>query len=392
MARNLSSLFLLRDDVTFLNHGSFGACPAPVFATYQAIQREIEDEPVAFLARELTERMHAPRIALAAELGTASDNIAGGMSNVTFGLNTVARSLDLREGDEVLTSDHEYGALEKTWDFVARKTGAKIVQAIVPMPLVSEVAFYDTFVAAMTPRTRVLFLSHITSPTALYFPIERLVAEAKRRGILTIIDGAHAPGHIPLNLDALDADFYSGTCHKWLMSPKGAAFLYARPSLQSLIDPLVVSHGWTKDSKEPGALGLFGNSAFIDENEFMGTRDSSAWLALPKLLEFRREHDWKSVMADCSDLAWETAQRVAKLTGLPSLASRAHTAPQMVAMPVPTVENPPAVQQKLMDIYGIEIPVLNWGPHSIVRVSIQGYNTAEQSDLLVRAIKEQFAL
>ena len=392
MPGNLASHFLLSEDVTFLNHGSFGACPEPVFDAYQAIQRELERQPVAFLARELTERMHAPRKAMAAELGTSPENIAGALVNATFGLNIVAQSLDLREGDEILTSDHEYGALDKTWAYVARRSGAKVVQVQVPIPLVSEEAFFDAFVAAITPRTRVLFLSHITSPTALLFPIERLVAEARRRGIFTVIDGAHTIGQMAVNLDALGADFYAGNCHKWLMAPKGAAFLYTRPELQKLLNPLVLGHGWTPDSKKPDAVGPFGNSPYIDENEFQGTRDSSAWLSVPAALDFRRQHDWTSVMVECSDLAWETAQRVTRLTGLPPLAARQYTSPQMVAMPVPAVENPPAFQQRLMDVYGIEIPVLNWGLHSIVRVSIQGYNNAKQADLLVQAIKEQFAL
>ncbi len=392
MNDNLASQFLIREDVTFLNHGSFGACPRPVFAAYQAIQLEIERQPVAFLARELTERMHAPRKALAAELGTKPENIAGALANATFGLNIVAQSLDLKEGDEILTSDHEYAALDKTWAFVARRSGAKIVRVTVPVPLVSEEAFFDAFVAAITPRTRVLFLSHITSPTALMFPIDRLVTEARSRGIYTVIDGAHTIGQRSLDLDALGADFYAGNCHKWLMSPKGAAFLYARPEVQKLLNPIVLGHGWTPDSKNSDAVGPFGNSPFIDENEFQGTRDSSAWLSIPAVLDFRRQHDWQSVMVHCSDLAWETAKRVTKLTGLPLLADRAFTAPQMVAMPVPRIENPPAFQQKLMDLYGIEIPVLNWGEHSIVRVSIQGYNNQAQADLLVRALKEQFAL
>jgi isopenicillin-N epimerase len=392
MDDNLASQFLIREDVAFLNHGSFGACPKPVFAAYQAIQLEIERQPVAFLARELTERMHAPRKALAAELGTAPENIAGALANATFGLNIVAQSLDLKEGDEILTSDHEYAALDKTWAFVARRSGAKIVRVTVPLPLISEDAFFDAFAAAITPRTRVLFLSHITSPTALMFPIDRLVAEARNRDIYTVIDGAHAIGQRALDLDALGADFYAGNCHKWLMSPKGAAFLYARPEVQKLINPIVLGHGWTPDSKNADAVGPFGNSPFIDENEFQGTRDSSAWLSIPAVLDFRRQHDWPSIMVHCSDLAWETAQRVSKLTGLPQLADRPFVAPQMIAMPVPRIKNPPAFQQRLMELYGIEIPVLNWGDHSIVRVSIQGYNNKAQADLLVRALKEQFAL
>lgn len=272
MSDNLARHFLLREDVTFLNHGSFGACPRPVFEAYQAWQLELEREPVEFLGRNLTEHMRLPREILAAELGTTAENIVG-VTNATTGLNIVAQSLALKPGDQILTTDHEYSALEKTWAYVARKTGAEIVVVSIPMPLETEAQFTDAVIAGMTDRTRVLFLSHITSATALVFPIERAIEEARRRGILSVIDGAHAPGHIRLALDALGADFYAGNCHKWMMAPKGSAFLHARPEVQGLLDPLVISHGWTAQSKEPGAKGAFGNSPFVDEIEMQGTRD-----------------------------------------------------------------------------------------------------------------------
>lgn len=386
MSSNLARHFLLRDDVVFLNHGSFGACPRPVFETYQAWQLELERQPVAFLGRDLSERTRVPRVALSAFLGTTPENIVG-LVNATEGLNIVAQSLDLKEGDEILTTDHEYSALEKTWAYVARRTGAKIVTVKVPMPFVSEEAFTETLVAAMTDRTKVLFLSHITSPTALLFPIERPIAEAKKRGIWTVIDGAHSPGHVPLNLEAMDVDFYSGNCHKWLMTPKGSAFLYVRPELQGLINPLVISHGWTADSKLPDAKGPFGNSPFVDELEMQGTRDPAAWLTVPAALEFRKEHGWDGVAADCRVLAQDTARRLAERTGLAPLSSPEFCAPQMVAMPIPdtdTVE----LAKILMARYSIEIPVFKWQDHSIVRVSVQGYNSKAQMDILIDALTE----
>ncbi|WP_197410837.1 aminotransferase class V-fold PLP-dependent enzyme [Devosia epidermidihirudinis] len=391
MSDNLANHFLLGDDVVFLNHGSFGACPRPVFKAYQDFQLELERQPVAFLARELTERMRMPRVALAAEVGTSPDNVVG-VTNATFGLNIVAQSLDLKEGDEILTTDHEYASLEKTWAYVARRTGAKIVVVDIPIPLLEESQFTDTIIGAMTDRTKVLFLSHITSPTALYFPIERAVAEARKRGIYSVIDGAHTLGHVPLDMEALGADFYASNCHKWLMAPKGSAFLYARPELQHLLNPLVIGHGWTAESKQPGAKGTFGNSPFIDENEVMGTRDPAPMLAVADAIAFRREHDWDSVARQCQQLAHETAARVQKLTGLTPLSAPQFSAPQMVAMPVPHIAEPPKFQQELMDRYRIEIPVLNWKSHSIVRVSAQGYNSKPQMDLLVEALKEMLDL
>ena len=286
MTENLSALFLLRPDVTFLNHGSYGACPRPVFEEYQRWQMQLESQPVAFLdpARGLSGWRREARVAMAGELGTNPDNIVG-ETNATVALNIVAQSLDLRPGDEILTTDHEYAALEKTWAYVALRTGARLVAATVPMPLTAEAQFTDCLLDAITPRTRVIFLSHITSATALLFPIQNIVNEARARGIYTVIDGAHTPGHIPLNLDALGADFYAGNCHKWLMAPKGSAFLYVRSDLQPMINPLVISHGWTENAAEPGP---FGSTAFIDRLEMQGTRDPAAWLTVPAAKPFGR--------------------------------------------------------------------------------------------------------
>ena len=390
MSDNLARQFLIREDVTFLNHGSFGACPRPVFETYQAFQLELESEPVEFLGRRLNDLMRVPREAVAAELGSAPTNIAA-VINATSGLNIVAQSLPLKPGDQILTTDHEYSALEKTWAYVCRKTGAEVVVVKVPMPLVSEAAFTEALIDGMTDRTRVLFLSHITSPTALRFPIERSIAEARKRGIWSVIDGAHTPGHIPLSLDALGADFYSGNCHKWMMTPKGSAFLHARPEVQGLLDPLVISHGWTKESKDPDALGAFGNSPFIDGIEVQGTRDPSAWLTVPAAIAYRRENDWTSVADHSQQLAQDTARRLGELTGLPPLSSPEFCAPQMVAMPIPECDTA-EIHKQLFDRYRIEIPVFKWQDHCIARVSVQGYNSQPQMDKLLRALSELLGL
>ena len=392
MTTNLSEQFLLDPEVVFLNHGSFGACPRPVFEAYQRWQVQLERQPVEFLdsRRGLARNLKVVREALAAEFGSAVDNIAA-VTNATTGLNIVAQSIPLAAGDEILTTDHEYAALEKTWAFVTRRTGARVVEIEVPLPLVAAEQFAEAIIAGMTERTKVLFLSHITSPTALLFPLEAVLAEARRRGIISVIDGAHSPGHVPLALDALGADFYSGNCHKWLMSAKGSAFLYARPEMQAMLDPLVISHGWTADNKQPGVGGPFGNSAFADEIEMQGTRDPSAWLSVPAAIAFRRDHDWWSVAADCQRLAQETAVQVREMTGLPALSSPEFSAPQMVAMPIPPCD-PQAVHDALLDRYSIEIPVFEWRGHHIARLSCQGYNRREQMDLLVEALGELLQL
>ena len=390
MSENLARQFLLREDVVFLNHGSFGACPRPVFANYQQWQLELEGQPVEFLGRKLTEHMRTAREAMAADLGASPEDVVG-LTNATLGLNIVAQSLDLKPGDQILTTDHEYSALEKTWAYVARRTGAEIVVVKVPMPLLTEAQFTDAIVAGMTERTRVLFLSHITSPTALLFPIERSIVEARRRGIWSVIDGAHTPGHIKLDLEALGADFYSGNCHKWMMAPKGSAFLHARREVQPLLNPLVISHGWTAQSKEPGARGAFGNSPFIDEIEVQGTRDPSAWLTVPAALAFRRDNDWDAVAAHCHALAQDTARRLGELTGLAPLSAPEFCAPQMVAMPVPECDVD-QLKIDLIDKYNIEIPVFKWQDTCIVRLSVQGYNSKPQMDLLIEALTQLLAL
>jgi isopenicillin-N epimerase len=390
VSENLARQFLIREDVVFLNHGSFGACPRPVFQAYQNWQLELEGQPVEFLGRKLTENMRGPRVALAEEFGTSSDNIVG-LTNATLGLNIVAQSLDLKPGDQILTTDHEYSALEKTWAYVCRKTGAEVVVVKIPLPLTDKAQFTDTLIAGMTERTKVLFLSHITSPTALLFPIEAAIAEARDRGIWSVIDGAHTPGHIKLDLEAIGADFYAGNCHKWMMAPKGSAFLYARPEMQGLLNPLVISHGWTADSKLPGAKGAFGNSPFIDEIEMQGTRDPAAWLAVSAALDYRRENDWWDVAAHCQALAQDTAQRLAAITGLPALSSPEFSAPQMVAMPIPECDVD-WLKVALLDQYSIEIPVFKWQDRHIARVSVQGYNSKPQMDLLIEALTSLLGL
>jgi len=389
MAIGLKAPFLLDPEVVFLNHGSFGACPAPVFDRYQDWQRRLERQPVVFLDpdRGYAAWMAETRAALSAEIGARADDIVG-FANATSALNAVARSLPLNPGDEILTTNHEYAALEKTWAFVTARTGARVVTAEVPLPLTDAAAFTAALTDRMTDRTRVLFLSHITSPTALYFPIEAAVAEARARGIRTVIDGAHTPGHVPLDLEALGADFYAGNCHKWLLTPKGAGFLHARPEHQPMLNPLVISHGWEPDRSAPGP---FGGTAFVDAMEFQGTRDPAAWLSVPEALAFRAGQDWAAIARACRDMATATGDRLAARTGLAPLSSPEFRAPQMVAMPVPPCD-PMWLKDALYDRYAIEIPVLNWKEHSIVRLSVQCYNTQDEMELLLDALGEILSL
>jgi isopenicillin-N epimerase len=375
--RELRELFLLRPDVVFLNHGSFGACPRPVFEVYQAWQRELERQPVEFLGRCFTDLMRGARVALSNYVNTSPDDLVY-VPNATTAVNVVARSLRLNPGDEVLGTDQEYGAMDRTWRFVCEKRGARYVKQSLPAPITSRQEGVDAVWAGVTPRTRVLFVSHITSPTALILPVAELVRRARASGILTVIDGAHAPGQLPLDLTALGADFYAGNCHKWLCAPKGSGFLYTRREVQPVLEPLVVSWGW--QSEQPGT------SKFVDEQEWQGTHDVAAYLSVPAAIEFLNDHDWPRVQRDCHDLARAARQAIGSLTGLAPLTpdSPAWYA-QMVALPLPPCDRE-ALQRRLYDEYSVEVPILSWQGQPFVRVSIQGYNTHGDVEALVGAL------
>jgi isopenicillin-N epimerase len=371
--------FLLDPDVVYLNHGAFGACPRPVFERYQAWQRELERQPVQFLDRRLLGLLAEARASLATYLGAGPDDVVY-VSNVTTALNIVARSLPLEPGDEILTTDHEYGALERTWTFVAEHRRARVVIQKLPSPLIDPQEVVEAVWAGVTPRTRVLFLSHITSPTAVRLPIEPLIARARAAGIWTMVDGAHAPGQIELDLTQLGVDFYGGNCHKWLSSPKGAGFLYTRPELQALIEPLVVSWGWRPRDA--------GGSIFVDELERQATHDPSAYLSVPAAIAFQDERDWPQVRRECHELVRLARSGMAELTGVaPLVADDSCWFAQMATLPLPGCDTA-VLKRRLFDDYKIEIPVPAWGSVPCLRVSVQGYNTRSDIERLLSATAE----
>jgi isopenicillin-N epimerase len=396
-------LFLLDPRIAFLNHGSFGATPRPVFEKYQWWQREMERQPVEFLSstRRFNGLMREARESLAAYLHTDPNNIVY-VPNATTGLNIVARSLEFGPGDEVLTTDHEYGALDRTWRFLGQKNGVMLrrqplaqMAAIfkpfldtmapvyrhqaIPLPVTTHEDFVEELWKGVNERTRVIFLSHITSPTALIFPVKEICRRARQAGILTIVDGAHAVGQIPLDLDELGADFVSSNLHKWALAPKGAAFLYARPDKQHLVEPLVVS--WGYESERPGP------SRFIDEQEWTGTRDYSAYLAVPAALQFMEEHDWGAVRQYCHSLAQQARERICDLTGLaPISPDSTDWYMQMVTLPLPPC-NSDELKRRLYDEFQVEVPIVTWQEKPFIRISIQAYNTSEDLDRLVSALR-----
>ena len=371
-------LFLLRPGVTYLNHGSFGACPRSVFDRYQAWQGELEAQPVEFLGRRFSALMRSAREALGGFVGAAPDDLVF-VPNATTGLNAVARSLRLAPGDEVLATDHEYGALDRTWTFLCERAQARYVRQSVPLPVSSPGDVADAVWAGVTPRTRVLFLSHITSTTALVFPVAELVRRARAHGIVSVIDGAHAPGQIDLDLAALGADFYAGNCHKWMNAPKGSAFLFARREAQPLLEPLVVSWGWRAERPGP--------SRFVDEHEWQGTRDVAAYLSVPAAIAFMREHGWERVREHCRALAGRARDAVNAVTGRAALTT-GHDGwvAQMATMELPGCDHE-LLQRRLWDEYSVEIPTFAWNGGSYIRVSIQAYNDELDVKTLVEALR-----
>lgn len=370
--------FSLRPGVTFLNHGSFGACPRPVFETYQAWQRELEAQPVEFLGRRLTGLLAEARARLAAFVGAAADDLVF-VANATHGVNIVARSLTLQPGDEVLSTDHEYGAADRAWRFVCRERGAYYRNQPVQLPLRNPDEVVEHIWAGVTERTRLIFISQITSPTALIFPVAAICHRARAAGILTLIDGAHAPGQIDLDLDTIGADFYTGNCHKWLCAPKGAGFLHARPDAQPLLKPVIVSWGYEALAPRP--------SRFLDYFEWTGTHDPAAYLSVPAAIDFQKQHNWPEVRLTCHHMLREASARLGELTQLPPISpDTPDWWMQMRAYPLPMCDIQ-AVKARLWDAFQVEVPLIDWKGQPYLRVSIQAYNTPEDIDRLIEGLR-----
>lgn len=370
--------FLLDPNVIYLNHGSFGATPRPVFESYQRWQRELENQPCKFFGRAHELLEHSREI-LADYIGTQKDNLAY-VTNATTGINIAAHSIKLHPGDEVLSTNHEYGALDRTWQYLARKIGFRYINQPIPLPITSAQDLIDTLWSGVTSRTRVIYISHITSPTAFILPVARICQKAREQGIITVVDGAHAPGQVAINLDQLGADFYSGNLHKWLCAPKGTAFLYTRPELQKMIEPLIVSWGWNLD--------YTGSNPLVDFVEMQGTRDYSPFLAVPDAIQFYKDHHWDDVRQACHTLLKDTIAAISTHFGLPPLTElTTEWFSQMGCAPLPEDVDAAMLRKGLQDLYSIEIPVINWNSHKMVRISIQAYNSISDTQTLIHALK-----
>ena len=357
----LRELFHLDPDVCFLNHGSFGATPKAVFADYQRWQWELERQPVEFLARRLDGLLAEARAALGGFIGARPEELAL-VQNATTGVNVIARSLRLAPGDEVLATDLEYGACDLTWEHWCGRSRARYVRQ--PLDLADPVA---SLFGAAGERTRAVFVSHVTSRTALVLPVAEICAEARRRGMLAIIDGAHAPAQVPLDLGVLGADLYAGNCHKWLCAPKGSGFLWASEEHHEWLESPIVSWGW-----EDGG-------DFISRIEKQGARDPAAYLATPAAIAFVAEHDEPD---RCHELALTARRELADLLDVEPVAPNAGYVGRMASVPLPAGVDGDAIQRRLYDEDRIEVPITG----GLLRVSFAMYNGRQDLDRLITAL------
>ena len=378
----IKPFFLLNPEIIFLNFGSFGACPRPIFEDYQKWQLELESEPVQFIVNKGLVYLQNARESLSSYINCLPDELVF-VVNPTYAVNTVAKSLDLQAGDEVLTTNLEYGASDRAWDFVCSEKGATYIQQPITLPLVSKEKFLEEFSEGITARTKLIFISQITSATGLILPVKEICVIAKEKGILTFIDGAHVPGHIPLDLQELAADFYTGACHKWMMTPKGSSFLMARKSVQSLLKPLSVSWGYKSISPS--------DSLFLDHHQMTGTRDFSAFLTIPKAIQFMQDNHWSQVAISCNELLLRNAQKFCDLLGSQPLAPLTHAFfGQLFSIPIRT-SNPIQLKHILYSDYKIEIPVTEQNGNYFLRYSVQGFNSQADLDVLYSALEQVIA-
>jgi isopenicillin-N epimerase len=383
----MRELFLLDPDVVFLNHGSFGACPAEVLAAQHAWQREMERNPVEFLGRRSAALLAEARARLASFLGARGDDLVF-VTNATTGVNAVARSLELAPGDEVLTTDHEYGACDAAWEHYCARQGARLVRVEIPLPFQRE-RLADLILDAVTERTRLVSLSHLTSTTALILPVAEVCRVARERGVLTLVDGAHVPGHIPLSLDELGVDFYTGNCHKWLCAPKGAGFLHVRTEHHGRIHAPIVSWGYRSEVEGHAGFTAYTGSSLLERRlQWQGTRDISAFLAVPAAIDFLERLGWDGLRRRCHGLAVEARARIDRLTGLAPICSDDDIG-QMVAIELPACDAE-ELRAWLFERHRIEVPVTTHGGRTFVRPAFHAYSTGDDVEALAAAIAERF--
>jgi isopenicillin-N epimerase len=379
MNPSFKSHFLLDPNITYLNFGAYGACANPIFENYQYWQRHLESEPVQFFTVNGLKYLQQSREALAGYVHCKADDLVY-VTSPTYGVNIIAKSLNLQPGDEVLSTDLEYGACDKIWNYYCSKAGATYVRQHISMPLTSKEKIVAEFVRGINKKTKAIFISHITSATALILPVEQICAIARDKGILIFVDGAHVPGHIPVNISSMSADIYTGACHKWMMTPKSSSFLYVKKELQHLFDPLLISWGYDKDAPP--------DTRFIDFHQGQGTRDYSAFLTIPESIRFMKEHNWIEISAQCKAIVRKNAPRFCELAQTnPTSDITEEFIGQMFSFPV-SLKDPERFQRLMLEKYRIEVPVMKQDGKRYIRYSINAFNSPEDLDRLYDAMKE----
>jgi isopenicillin-N epimerase len=381
--------WLLDPSITFLNHGSFGATPIAVLEKQSEWRRRMEREPVKFLARELEGLLDSARDALARFVGAGADDLAL-VTNATAGVNAVLRAQQFAAGDELLVTTHEYNASRNILDYVAASSGAKVVVVPVPFPIASPDLVIERVVNAVNAKTRLLLIDHITSQTALIFPIEQIIRELRDRGVEVLVDGAHGPGMLPLDLRALGVAYYTGNLHKWVCAPKGAAFLYVREDHRTRIRPVAISHGANSTRTD--------RSRFHLEFDWTGTLDPTPWLCVPDAIEFMQSvvpGGWTEVMRRNRALVLQARDMLCRTLDLTPPAPDSMIG-SMAGVPLPAGDPDSAasifggdpLQDILFEQYAIEVPVVPWprAPQRVLRVSAQLYNTMADYERLAAAL------
>ena len=376
---NMKSLFMLDSNVTHLNHGSFGACPKEVFNSLVKWQEILEQDPVKHLALDVFEYLDKSREALSLYVKCYKDDIVF-FPNPSTALNTVLRSLKLNKGDEILTTNHEYGAMDRAWRFICKKRGSVYINQHISLPLTSKEQFIHEFKKGITKNTKVIFLSHITSPTALIFPVKEICKIAREKNIITIIDGAHAPAQLDIDILDINPDFYCGACHKWMCSPKGVAFLYVKKEFQKQIDPLVIS--WGYESENPS------HSQFLDYLQWQGTYDISAYLTIPDTINFLNNNNWDIITKECHKLNLWAKDKILSEIDTELLCIDSFLG-QMSSF---YFESKGPINDKykrdFYNKYQTQVLFVNWNNRSLFRISIQAYNNKQDIYKLIDALKD----
>ncbi len=396
-AAHFAHLWALDRSITFLNHGSFGACPRVVLEKQTELRARLESEPVRFFVRELPDLLEGSRAILSDFLDADPDDVAF-VGNATGGVNAVLRSLRLESGDELLVSDQEYNACRNALEVKAEECGAKVVVAAIPYPLRSADQVIEGFLARVTPRTRLAMIDHVTSQTGLVLPIDRLAAELRSRGIAVLVDGAHAPGMVPLSLRRLGVDYYTGNCHKWICAPKGAAFLWVAPKHQGLVRPPVISHGWNSTRTDRSRFRLL--------FDWQGTWDPTAYLCVGEAIRYLGglfPGGWAELRARNRTLALAARELLSRTLGVAPAAPEEMIG-SLATVPLPddpaprrpvgtAIDEIDPLQEALYQRHRIEVPIVNWPapPRRIVRVSAQIHNQMADYEHLARALLEELA-